>query len=62
MENKDIDFIERQILLALDQYRVRGRTGRKNEWLSDIAASDVKEIAIKIIKNAGVRYSLASDT
>jgi len=41
-----IDTIEKRILNALDQYRIRGRTGRKNEWLEGIEPEHVLAIAI----------------
>ena len=43
---QDIAIAEKAILKKLDVYRIRGRTGRKNEWLHGIEYTDV----ITIIK------------
>ena len=37
---------ERVILTELDDYRIRGRTNRKNEWLYDISPNRAARIAI----------------
>ena len=41
---EEIDEAEKAILKMLGEYRIRGRTGRKNEWLENINPSEVKQI------------------
>jgi hypothetical protein len=55
---KDIAIVEKLILQALDQFRIRGRTGMKNEWLQDIDQHDAKRIVIEVIKSSGIEYEL----
>lgn len=55
---EDIALVERQILVVLDKFRIRGRTGRKNEWLSGIEASEAKQVVLKVVENSGVPYEL----
>ena len=38
---EDINACERRVLQELDPWRMRGRTGRKNEWLEGIDADEV---------------------
>jgi hypothetical protein len=52
----DIEIVEKDILAALDQYRIGGRTGRKNEWLQGISAHTAKQIVVAVIKRSGVVY------
>lgn len=42
----DIIVAEKLILAHLSQWRVRGPTGRKNEWLAGTSAADVERIAL----------------
>jgi len=53
---EDIQSIEKYVLNALDEYRVRGTTGRKNEWLEGIDSESVESIALACIKESGVEY------
>jgi hypothetical protein len=53
---QDIGLAERLVLKALCAWRVRGNTGRKNEWLVGIAATEVESIAIGSLTAAGVEF------
>ncbi len=39
------------ILKELDIFRIKGQTGRKNEWLQNISPKKVEEIVGLLIKN-----------
>lgn len=45
-----IDSIEISLLIALDEYRMIGVSGRKNEWLENISANDIKVIASSVFE------------
>lgn len=45
----DIDRAESEILTELLPFRIRGRTGRPNEWLDNIAPIDVVKLAFKLL-------------
>ena len=55
---EDIGLAERLVLKALSPWRMRGRTGRKNEWLEGIAPTDVERIAIGTLHAAGLVFAL----
>ena len=52
----DIDLVEKEVLNNLDAYRVKGRTGRKNEWLQHISPTDVENIIIKTLDSLNIDY------
>jgi hypothetical protein len=54
----DIGAAERLVLNALGEWRVRGRTGRRNEWLVGISDADVERIAITLLEAEGIAFSL----
>ena len=54
----DIAVAERAILEKLNDYRIRGRTGRRNEWLEEIQPSQVFEIAINTLNELDIEYKL----
>lgn len=54
----DILMIEKEILMALDTYRIRGRTGRKNEWLEGIGAEQAESIVRAVIVRSGVAHEM----
>jgi hypothetical protein len=56
---EDISQAEKAILVRLDPYRIRGRTGRKNEWLKGISAQDVLET---ILETLDFSYELLDDS
>lgn len=47
----EIDNAEKMILKELDIFRIKGQTGRKNEWLQNISPKKVEEIVGLLIKN-----------
>ena len=57
----DIGAAERLVLKALGDWRVRGRTGRKNEWLAGISDTEVERIAITLLEAAGIAFSLPEE-
>lgn len=52
----DIGPAERLVLSALGEWRVRGSTGRKNEWLVRIAETEVERIALATLSSAGIAF------
>ena len=56
---QDIGAAERLVLKELGEWRIRGRTGRRNEWLAGISAAEVERIAIRSLEAAGMEFSLA---
>lgn len=54
----DIHAAEKVVLSALDKYRVRGSTGRKNEWLEGVKPQSVVAIALYHIEQSGIEYEL----
>ena len=51
---EEIDEAEKVILKMLGEYRIRGRTGRKNEWLEHISPSEVERIVIDTLERKDV--------
>lgn len=47
---EDIAIAEKAFKAALDPYRIRGSTGKPNEWLKSIHPDDVIEIVIHTLK------------
>ena len=47
---------EKLVLKALDPWRIRGATGRKNEWLRGIGAAEVERLAIEALHRGGVGF------
>ena len=58
----DIGAAERLVLRALAEWRVRGRTGRRNEWLVGISDAEVERIAFSTLEAAGIAFSLTDVT
>lgn len=54
----DIEVAEKVILSKLNDHRMRGRTGRRNEWLEGIDPNQVLEIAISALDELDVEYEL----
>ncbi|RKT47034.1 hypothetical protein BDD21_4583 [Thiocapsa rosea] len=50
----EIDFAEKAVLKRLDDYRIRGRTGRKNEWLEGIRPEAVHSIVLQTLGDLGL--------
>lgn len=55
---EEITSAEKAILKKLDPYRIRGRTGRKNEWLEGIAPTDVIIIVRETLAEIEMEYRL----
>ena len=53
---EEIDIAEKAVLKCLDNYRIRGRTGRKNEWLENINPETVEAIVFSTLKKTGIKY------
>ena len=58
VETNNIDSIEKTILEKLDSYRIKGRTGRKNEWLQHISPVDVEDVIIRVLESLDVDYKI----
>ncbi len=52
----EIESAEKAILKELDDYRIRGMTGIKNEWLEGIAANKVERIIIDCLDKLKIEY------
>jgi hypothetical protein len=50
--------VEKAVLAKLDQHRIRGRTGRKNEWLEGIGAEEVLGIVLETINALAIPHEL----
>jgi hypothetical protein len=55
---EDIIEIEKEIGNKLSKYRMRGKTGRLNEWLKGIPAEEVMQIAINVLQSSGLKHEL----
>ena len=53
----DIEIAEKAILSKLNDHRIRGRTGRMNEWLEG-KPNQVLEIAISTLDELDIEYEL----
>lgn len=49
---------ERVVLKDLSQWRVRGTSGRKNEWLVGISAQEAELVALAALRKSGIMYAL----
>lgn len=58
----EIGIAEKLVLNALASWRVRGRTGRKNEWLIGISDSDVERIALEVLVESGIPFEIPEPT
>ena len=54
----EIEAVEKEILKRLEDFRIRGRTGRMNEWLQHIAPEQVIDIAVGALGESGVEFKL----
>jgi hypothetical protein len=53
---EDIERAERLVLAQLSGWRVRGTTGRRNEWLHGISPVEVERIAISTLTRSGIAF------
>ena len=58
----EIEIAEKMVLKKLDDYRMRGRTGRKNEWLEGISAQEVEKIILDSLYELGVKFTQIGTT
>jgi hypothetical protein len=58
---EDFAQAEKAVLARLDQYRIRGRTGRKNEWLEGISAEDVLGVVLSTLEELEIPHELLGD-
>ena len=54
----EIDAVEKEILIRLKDYRIKGRTGLMNEWLQHIAPEQAIDIAVGAIRESGIEFQL----
>ena len=54
----DLTRAEGIVLQAVRAWRMRGRTGRRNEWLEGIAPTEAERIALQALDAAGIDYRL----
>jgi len=52
----EIKLAELEILKKLDEYRIKGKTGRKNEWLERISPTEVLIIIVETLEYLKVEY------
>ena len=57
----DIEIAEKAVLAKLDDYRLRGRTGRKNEWLEGIEPNQILAVVISTLAELDVEYELLDE-
>ena len=55
---EDFAQAEKAVLARLDQYRIRGRTGRNNEWLENISAADVLVVVHDTLEEFEIPHEL----
>jgi hypothetical protein len=53
---EDIVQAEKTILAKLDAYRMRGKTGRKNEWLEGITSQEVLQIVLHTLNEQSISH------
>lgn len=54
----ELPIVEQLVLQNLDEYRMKGTTGRKNEWLENISSESVKKIVIETLASSGINHIL----
>jgi len=50
--------IEKLILARLDHLRIKGRTGRKNEWLHSINPSQALAVILEVLQGANHAFEI----
>ena len=56
VEIENIALAERTVLAQLSQWRIRGRSGRKNEWLAGISPQELERIVVTVLSDAGIDF------
>ena len=59
-ETDQIQEAERAILSKVDVFRMRGRKGRKNEWLEGLSPKVALDLLLDALSESGVEYTLIS--
>lgn len=59
---EDIARGERTVLAELAPWRLRGRSGRRHEWLGGIAPTEVERIARCALERAGIAFAVIGTT
>ena len=59
---QDFAAAERVVLAHLTKWRIRGLTGRKNEWLVGIEPAEVQRIVLAVLAESGIPFSPAIST
>jgi hypothetical protein len=54
---EEIDSVEKVILKGLNEYRMRGISGRKNEWLENISSDETIKMVRKLLEENGIKTS-----
>ncbi len=52
----EITSAEKEILKVLDEFRMKGRTGRKNEWLENILPNQVENVVLSVLEKGSYEY------
>jgi hypothetical protein len=50
--------IESMVASHLFPYRMRGQTGRLNEWLSGVSPFEVESVILAALKESGLNYTV----
>ena len=53
---EDINAASRVVMAALDEYRILGKTGRKNKWLQGIKPEKVIKLILSELQAADIEY------
>lgn len=59
---EDITMAERAVLDNLSKWRIRGKSGRMNEWLSGISPKDLEQLIINTITDLGISFQRVGST
>ena len=54
----EIDQAEKAVLARLDQHRIRGNSGRKNEWLQNITSNELCNEVLSTLTDLGLPFEL----
>lgn len=55
---EDIATVEQQVLARLCKHCLRGRTRRRNEWLTGITAAEVEAAVVATLREGGFQFQL----
>lgn len=57
----EIDVVESAVLHELNDYRIKGRSGRRNGWLSGIEPEKIVEVVLTILIQLGLAHQVILD-